>query len=291
MKHIKKLNEYFKIFENTNESLFINEHKLKQLLLQDDYFAKGEVHQAIVNIAYNEWNEKNPTWSYNNMLKWVSKTFGNIPLLSIYIGTYNGEVCNGGHSQYYQNGYASLNKRGYYGSNYKDIETHEDFVELFNDLDMNNILESGKEAYNIMKNFDLTLGDETEMCHNCGGSGDVDCSTCNGNGETDCPGCGGSGEDDEGEKCEDCDGSGLVNCEDCDGKGYVTCEDCDGSGEEIVEEDVADQTGWDKLDTKWYEINDNLLTEFNDYLKTLTLDGEKMTELIEVANGIQKYNL
>jgi hypothetical protein len=286
MKYLKKLNEYFKIFENTLFPLFKNEHKLQELLLQDKDFAKGDTHQALINIPYNE---RDLSWSYNNMLN-CSKTFGALPLLSLYLGSYNYQICNGGHEQYFDNGFASSNSRGF-GYNYKEIETHEDFIKLFNELNMNSILPSGQKAYNIMLKFDLTYDDDTETCDNCSGDGNIDCDKCDGGGSVDCLDCEGDGEDQDGNSCENCDGKGTTNCEDCEGSGHINCEDCDGSGYVVVEEDVADKTGWDKLDTEWYEINDNVMKEFNDYLKTLTLNGEKMTDLIEIANGIQKYNL
>ena len=36
-----------------------------------------------------------------------------------------------------------------------------------------------------------------------------------------------------GDKCEECDGSGIIRseCDECDGDGKVNCPECDGDGE------------------------------------------------------------
>ncbi len=286
MKHIQSLNEFFKIYEKS-EVAFDNEKELKDILLQDEDFAKGDVHQALMNIGYNEW-QKQPNWSYSDMLNYAEK-YGDMVILSTLLGVYNYQVCNGGHLQYYDNGYASSNSSGVFG-NYKDIAKHEDMVLLFSELGLKDKLKLGNEIYNIINQFDLELGDETESCEYCGGSGSEDCRECNGDGEIPCSSCQGDGENDEGEECEECGGSGSIPCEECGGSGSIPCENCDGSGE-IVVEDVPMTGFWDILDDSWYKINEKALEEFNNYLKTLTINGEKISELIPVANSTKKYNL
>ena len=288
MKNIKTIREFLKIYESYEPKLFIDEAELKKLLMKDKEFANGDVHQALLDIEHEEWQKHD--WSYDEILNWIDQNLGALPLLAMYLAEYNYQVGNGGHAQYFDNGYASSNSGGF-GSNYKNIETHENFVELFKELDMPTILPSGQKAYDIMSKFDLNLIDEIEECQECNGNGTVDCTKCDGDGHIDCPKCNGDGEDEDGNSCDNCDGNGAIDCEDCEGKGYVTCEECDGKGEEVAEEDVADRTGWDALDTKWYIIETQLMKEFDNYLKSLTLDGEKMVDLIELAAQTQKYNL
>lgn len=252
MKHIKKLKEFFKINENSNISLFNNEHKLKEILINDQDFAKGEVHQALVNVGYDAWNDvTHDNWTYDDMLNYISK-YGDMIIFATMFGIYNGQVCNGGHAQYFDNGNASSESHGMWGS-YKDIAKHEDMVELFNDLDLKDKLSVyGKEIYNVINNFELEFDDEMDTCQECDGSGEIEL-----------------GED----------------------EGYETCPECDGKGEVVVEENVPMTYEWEKLDNKWYKFNDSALEEFNNYLKTLTLDGEKISDIIPIANNYQKYNI
>ncbi len=277
----------FKIFENLNTKLFKNESKLKDLLLKDSYFAKGDVHQAIINIIHQFWTTE---IDYSQILNYTEENFGKLPLLALYFGKYNYQVGNGGHAQYFGNGYASSNSSGF-SSNYDDISKHEEFLELFKNMGMIEILPLGATAYSIIDDFELDLDDDTEDCSNCNGNGDEDCPTCDGKGEVDCEDCGGIGEDSEGVECDSCGGSGEIECEECEGKGHETCRDCDGSGIYETGTVSPNTTEWDKLDDRWYKIDDDIMEQFNDYLKSLTLDGEKMTDLIELAEQTQKYNL
>jgi len=276
MKHLK----LYENFKNT-DVFFKNEENLKNLLLKDHDFADGEVTLSLANIGlkYDKDNNDN----YTDTLNKIKENLGPLPQLALLLCMYDSQVNNGGHRQYYENSYA--------GRNSKDIDIHEDFVDLFNLLDMVNILPSGKKAFDIIKDFELEFDDEIETCSYCGGSGDEDCRSCSGEGDLDCPECYGSGEIEEGEECSTCSGSGRLACDDCEGSGHEPCENCDGHGEleTGVEEPIASY--WDILDTKWYKINIDVMKEFNDYLKSLTLDGEKIADLVKYAGPTQKYNL
>lgn len=288
MKYLKHINE-FRIYENTQNPLFINQDKLKDLLLKNEDFAIGEVADAITDSAYVEWKNRN-NWNYEDAVNWLQENFGNLPAFTMYLNSYNGQVCNGGHHQYFDNGYASANSRGF-GAVYHDIDAHDNFVELFKILDISNILPSGKKAYDVISKFELDLEDEIETCDNCSGNGQVDCSKCSGNGSIDCEECDGSGEDSEGGECSNCDGNGTIDCDECDGKGSEHCDECDGQGEIETGNQNPDTNVWELLDTQWYEINEEFMKEFDDYLKSLTLDGEKISELVDIAYATQAYKL
>jgi hypothetical protein len=287
MKKLKYLNEFLKIYENINLP-FKNESKLKSLLMLNKDFAKGDVHQAIVDIAHDEW--KNNDWYYEDVCNWLRTNFGELAEIAMYIAKYNYQVCNGGHSQYFGNGYASSNSNGY-NDNYDQIDTHERFVELFTKLDLNKTLELGPKVYDVISDFELELNDEIEECGECRGNGEIDCNNCDGSGNIDCEECRGSGENDEGEECSNCDGNGNIECDECGSSGTERCGECNGEGQIDTGNKIPNTKSWDKLDDKWYEINNKFMLEFNDYLKSLSLDGEKMEELIELANKSQKYNL
>jgi len=285
MKKIKHISEFLKIYENNNNLLFKNETKLKNELMFDKDFAKGDVHQGLVNIFYNNWKN-----DYDSTLEWVDETYGKLALFCMYLGSYNGQVCNGGHSQYFGNGYASLESRGFSG-NYTDIDKHDNFVDLFKKLNFNNILPLGKTVYNIISEFNLDLVEETEDCGSCNGTGQEECYECGGRCRVDCPECGGDGEYGDGEECGECDGNGQIDCPECDGEGDHRCDDCNGTGGYDTGHDMPDTSTWELLDKRWYKINEKFLDEFDAYLKSLTLDGTKIDKLVELSKNTQKFNI
>lgn len=292
MKHIKYINEDFqKINEKLLFPLFKNENKLKNELLADNDFSNGDIFEGITNVLYRKWQSEN-NMKYEGILNYAHTEYGMIPYFSMMFSTYDGQVCNGGHLQYFDNGYASYNSNGY-GKTYENINIHENFIDTFNQLDLRDVLSHGNKMYNIISSFTLELDTEIEQCSNCGGSGEVDCDVCNGSGSSDCRHCGGSGEDDNEEDgmCSECDGTGQVDCDECGGAGSQKCDDCDGAGEYDTDNLVPDTRHWNRLDSEWYDINEEVKKEYNDYLKTLILDGEKIEELVKISNHYQKYNL
>jgi len=288
---IKKLYEFIKINEmRYDESkLFVNEDNLKKLLMDKVDFSKGDVHQAIMDVIHDEWQKTKD--GYEEILDWTEKNLGIIPYFAMQLGKFNYQVCNGGHAQYFDNGYASTGNSAYISKSANNIELHNIFELLFKDLDMVSILPHGQEAYKIISEFDAELSDEEEECSNCNGSGEEECYDCEGNGRIECPECNGEGEDDEGEKCSNCDGNGSVDCVECDGEGKKTCYDCDGDGYSNTGEKVPNTSKWEELDNRWYEINEEVMEGFNEYLKTLTLDGQRMTDLIKKSRAKINYSL
>ena len=279
--------KYIKTFEEKiEEELFLKQGWLKSKLLDDKSFAEGDVHQALMNIAHEKWDDN---MSYENILDWIEKNMGKMPLFAMYFGKYNYQVCNGGHKQYFENGYASSESVGYGGS-YTDIDKHEIFWNLFKDLDMKTKLKIGQEAYDIISKFELDLLDEETNCEYCDGNGEENCETCEGNGTIQCDECGGDGEIDD-KECENCEGNGMIECGECEGKGKFKCGNCNGEGVRRTGRSVAVTDEWGLLDTRWYNINDEIMEEFNEYLKSLTINGEKIEDLIPLAKSTQNYNL
>lgn len=276
MKNLKHINEFLKVYENNSEQLFVDESKMKSLLIKDQDFIKGEILQAFYNINYSE---------HEGNLQQIEKKLGKLPTFLELFGNYDGQVNNGGHQQYLDNGYASEHTSGF-GGNHTETEQHEYFVELFRKLNMPSVL--GEKAYNIIQSFEYDGAPEPESCYNCDGNGYAECKECGGDTRIECPECYGEGTDEDGEEdCPECGGDGTVDCDECD-NGEIECDECGGSGE--VEPDA--ETGqWDHLDNEWYDINEEVEEKLNNYLKSLTLDGEKMTDLVELARGISNYNL
>ena len=72
-----------------------------------------DCHQTILNIGYNWWQKSSEdpertkkSIDYKDMIDYISETYGEIYAGLILIGKYNQQVTNGGHFQYYDNGYA-----------------------------------------------------------------------------------------------------------------------------------------------------------------------------------------
>lgn len=66
------------------------------------------LHQAFMDLAYDGWSQGGAEhWSYQDMLNNARFVYGEIVEMAIMLGNYNYQVENGGHSQYFENGYAS----------------------------------------------------------------------------------------------------------------------------------------------------------------------------------------
>jgi hypothetical protein len=87
-----------------NDELKFLKQKIKDKIKEDN---SSDLHQSLLNIGYNWWNEnKVKELSYGDMINHVEKEYGEFVACMILLGKYNQQVCNGGHSQYYNNGYA-----------------------------------------------------------------------------------------------------------------------------------------------------------------------------------------
>lgn len=71
-----------------------------------------------------------------------------------------------------------------------------------------------------------TNGSNGQNCDICDGSGIVDCPECDGRKVIRCRDCNGDGENLEDGACGTCQGGGTVRCDICDGDGEVGCPEC-----------------------------------------------------------------
>jgi len=133
-----------------------------------------DFHQAILDVGYSWW-QNNEVESYADMVYKMEKEFGYKFALLILLGKYNQQVGNGGHIQYFDNGYASAGSSGF-GGNHRDIELHDEMIEWFKKagLDETN---TGKIIYDVMVESGEVFEDMAEgeqRCGECDGSGYVD---------------------------------------------------------------------------------------------------------------------
>lgn len=206
------------------------------------------VHQAILNIAYDRW-QKTPGWDYSDMVNWMADEFGGIAKFAVLIGKFNQQVLNGGHSQYFGNGYCGQivdehNRRN--ASNDPSCPLHHEMAELMR-LSCFSQTPIGSKAYEIIRRFRVEEN-PTEDCSDCGGSGecDYDCEECHGTGDID------------DERCSECDGHGRKEhrCETCGGDGQVESNH-PGVDEEIMEES----------DDAYGAINEPFMAELEQYFE------------------------
>lgn len=85
---------------------------------------EGGLHQTILDIAHSL---RFTGSSYNRFVYLVHNTYGKLAALAVLLGTYNYQVTNGGHFQYFDNGYAS-------DFNNDKLESHNLLVDLMHEF-------------------------------------------------------------------------------------------------------------------------------------------------------------
>ena len=117
-----------------------------------------DYHQTILNIGYKWWqNQFNPNKNeYIDMIDYMADTYGEIFAGLILIGKYNQQVTNGGHTQYYGNGYAD-GKGGCFSDRDFDHPLHKRLISWFEKIIEENQNKDYKDdlndAFNVVKKF------------------------------------------------------------------------------------------------------------------------------------------
>jgi len=291
MKIIREFKDFGrKIYETNEECPFL----FTESSTDEDF------HQAILDVGYNWW-QGSDVKSYSEMVYKMEKEFGYKFALLILLGKYNQQVGNGGHIQYFDNGYASAGSSGY-GGNHKDIELHEQMIEWFKKAGLDET-ELGKNIFVVMEDSGDVFGhlsEGDERCDECNGDGEVeeDCYECDRGVIMDsCGNCSGEGEyegdDGEIEDCPECNGEGEIeqDCPECGGDGtvYNSCEECDGSGYINPADSYSGEL--DRLDSKYYKI-DGWEDHLNKFAKDIIIEKyPEEWEKFKIRRSANKYNL
>ena len=229
----------------TDGQVFELRHRIQ---FMDDY-EKKNYHQCLLNVVYNDWqtvdraaqilSRPELSWGYDDALNNAVKKYGPITKLATLIGKYNQQVGNGGHFQYFDNGYA--NEGGGCMSNHDPDELilHQDMIDSMEECkDLFDCCPQYHPVLEIMKRFqpevDTEAYDECE-CYNCNGSGTV------------------SREDEEDEDA----GEWEDQCDDCDGTGYEQCEN-ENRGM------LLNQSCLDQLDKEYYQVMEGWMNCLNE---------------------------
>lgn len=85
------------------------------------------LHQGVLDAAYLDWQKNDGINSYDDMLKNARFKYGEFAEFLVLFGKFNQQVCNGGHSQYWSNGYASSDTDGF-GCDHEDSDLHDRLI-------------------------------------------------------------------------------------------------------------------------------------------------------------------
>jgi len=126
-----------------------NNEKLAKFLAErnDKSYQEKDIHQSIMNIFFDKWNEDEcKKLSYHKMVEWMEIEHGKLAAFAVLIGKYNQQVENGGHVQYYDNGYSSGDW---------SLDLHEKMKNLFVNLDFHKT-KQGAPVYEIISDLQLS---------------------------------------------------------------------------------------------------------------------------------------
>ncbi len=133
---------------------------LKQAVLRrTDEIDTDGYHQTIMNIMYEQWQKEN-AMSYSDILNWFGTTYGSLAKFAVLIGKYNQQVCNGGHIQYFDNGYAD-GKGGFMSDHDPSIPLHKELIKLFTNANLDDDI--SQQVLRILKCFEIELDEEEEL--------------------------------------------------------------------------------------------------------------------------------
>ena len=129
------------------------------VLKRTDEIDTDGYHQTIMNIMYEQW-QKEDAMSYNDILNWFETTYGSLSKFAVLIGKYNQQVCNGGHIQYFNNGYAD-GKGGFMSDHDPSIPLHKELIQLFTNANLDDDI--SQQVLRILKCFEIELDEEEEL--------------------------------------------------------------------------------------------------------------------------------
>jgi len=116
-----------------------------------------DVHQEILNIMYEKWQNSENKKTYEDMINWIEGEYGEFASFAVLVGKYNQQVTNGGHIQYYYNGYAAGNVEND-NNHIAEILLHDRMVEIFKKFDFN--IENKKELLSILQSLKYQIDNE-----------------------------------------------------------------------------------------------------------------------------------
>jgi hypothetical protein len=131
----------------------------KEVLKRTDDLHNEGYHQTIMDIMYEHWQD-NISLNYFDALQWFETKYGELAKFALLVGKYNQQVCNGGHIQYFHNGYTD-GKGGCFISHDEDIPLHKELIKLFSNANLDN--DTAKKVLQILYDFEVDLDEDYEL--------------------------------------------------------------------------------------------------------------------------------
>jgi hypothetical protein len=159
---------------------------------------------------------------------------------------YDYQVCNGGHMQYADNGYHSTMQHGCMGYTSDEDDIHQELVKLAGLFLTKYPIPLAENFLSTLTDFKIEL-DLEEVTEDC------------------CSDCGGSGTTSEWVESEEDDEDGEdadIDCVNCEGTGEV-----ENNNEFFQSPDYKTRNLFDTLDTRYYDINNELSIQIATALK------------------------
>jgi hypothetical protein len=240
---LKKFEEFknSKVFELNNEDRVPvkNKEELMELVKNhpktDEKSWYEDEHSLIQDIRRPLFDlmEKGEIDNTYDLAEYAADKYGAALGFAMLITDYIYQVNNGGHNQYWGNGYASAETDGAFG-NHDEMGQHELLLELWEESGFNKFSRSGKLSFEVAKDFELET--DYEMCEWCGGSG----------------------QEEEEVELEDEDGETYTDIE------YNSCGNCGGDGE--VDRGGQKPANDRELDSRLYDVNGRIIDDLKRFL-------------------------
>lgn len=140
--------------------MFFNHENVTRALKGNESIKEGDYHQALLDICYDKW-QKSEDAPYKDMATYARIEFGEFVEFALLTGIYNQQVTNGGHIQYYDNGYAD-GSGGCFSTHDSSCPLHNRLINLMRRLKLNQT-ELEKKILSIYGDFINYLDEELEL--------------------------------------------------------------------------------------------------------------------------------
>ncbi len=132
----------------TTENISLLAHLLRTR--NDESFREGDFHQATLDLFFAAWQTSRQGDSYSELIQKFQDQVGDLAAFAVLCGKYNQQVENGGHLQYWDNGYAG-----------RESVLHDKMMDLMETLGAHKTAQ-GAEVYRVMSAFDGQAWDDYE---------------------------------------------------------------------------------------------------------------------------------
>lgn len=127
---------------------------------RNEQLQKDGYHQTIMNIMYDYWKAQSQPMQYKEILEWFESKYGELAKFAVLIGKYNQQVTNGGHIQYFSNGYCDGTGSSFCDHDIK-LPLHKNLIELLKRTKLT--CDTVKKALDILERLEIEQDDDYEI--------------------------------------------------------------------------------------------------------------------------------